>query len=90
MENFDQANQWKLNGECAKCRRRNYCHRDCTAKRKRDEYWKHPEKLMHKVVELQYFEVTNNKDDDSISLRFPIWLGKPPREDKSLETMSCI
>lgn len=37
MENFDQADQWKLNGECAKCRRRNYCHRDCTAKRKRDQ-----------------------------------------------------
>lgn len=37
MENFDQANQWKLNGECAKCRRRNYCHRDCTAKRKKDQ-----------------------------------------------------
>lgn len=56
----------------------------------RDEYWKHPEKIMNKVVELQYFEVTNNKDDDSISLRFPIWMGKPPREDKSLDTMSEI
>ena len=37
MENIDQTNQWELNGECAKCRRRNWCHRDCTAKRKIDQ-----------------------------------------------------
>ena len=37
MENINSADQWKLNGECAKCRRRNYCHNDCTAKRKRDQ-----------------------------------------------------
>lgn len=37
MENINQSNQWELNGECAKCRRRNYCSRDCTAKRKKDQ-----------------------------------------------------
>lgn len=37
MENINQANQWELNGECTKCRRKNYCHKDCTAKRKRDQ-----------------------------------------------------
>lgn len=55
----------------------------------RDEYWKHPEKIMNKVVELQYFEVTNNKDDDSISLRFPVWQGRI-REDKNFEGMNHI
>lgn len=55
----------------------------------RDEYWKHPEKIMNKVVELQYFEITNNKDDDSISLRFPIWQGRI-REDKSFEEMNTL
>lgn len=37
MENINQTNQWELNGDCAKCRRRNYCSRDCTAKRKKDQ-----------------------------------------------------
>lgn len=54
----------------------------------RNEYWKHPEKIMNKVVELQYFEVTNNKDDDSISLRFPIWQGRI--RDKSFEEMNTL
>lgn len=55
----------------------------------RDEYWKHPEKIMNKVVELQYFEITNNKDDDSISLRFPVWMGII-RSDKSFEEMNTL
>lgn len=55
----------------------------------RDEYWQHPEKLLRKVVELQYFEVTNNKDDDSLSLRFPVWMGRI-REDKSLTEMNTL
>lgn len=34
---FDNSEQWKLEGKCTECRRRNYCHNDCTAKRKRDQ-----------------------------------------------------
>lgn len=37
MENSTQTNQWELSGDCTNCRRRNYCSRDCTAKRKKDQ-----------------------------------------------------
>lgn len=36
---FDNSEQWKLEGKCAECRRRNYCHNDCMAKLKRDKYF---------------------------------------------------
>lgn len=36
----------------------------------RDEYFKNPEKIIGKVVRIQYFEETTNKDE-SKSLRFP-------------------
>lgn len=35
MENIPITDQWKLKGECAKCRRANYCHKDCSAHKKR-------------------------------------------------------
>lgn len=34
---INNSDQWKLEGKCAECRRRNYCHRDCTAKRQKDQ-----------------------------------------------------
>ena len=37
MKNINQVNQWELNGDCTNCRRRHYCSRDCTAKRKKDQ-----------------------------------------------------
>ena len=37
MDMINNSEQWKLEGKCAECRRRNYCHNDCTAKRKRDQ-----------------------------------------------------
>ena len=52
-------------------------------------YWSHPELILNKVVEISYFEVSNNKDNDSLSLRFPTWLDRI-RDDKSLENMNCI
>ena len=39
----------------------------------RDRYWKSPELLLGKIVELKCFEVSTDKDG-SRSLRFPIWL----------------
>ena len=40
----------------------------------RAEYWEHPENIIGKVVELKYFEVTqNDKDKTKYSLRFPTW-----------------
>ncbi len=36
------------------------------------EYWEHPEKIIGKVIEVKYFEVTQNeKDKSKYSLRFP-------------------
>ena len=47
----------------------------------RDYYYDFPELLIGKVVEIGYFEVTKNKADDSLSLRFPTWLDRI-RHDK--------
>lgn len=55
----------------------------------RNLYWQHPELLKNKVVEISYFEVTTNKVDDSLSLRFPTWLGRV-RNDKAFEEMNHI
>lgn len=52
-------------------------------------YWEHPETLKDKVVEISYFEVTNNKTDSSLSLRFPTWLGRI-RDDKEFISMNSI
>lgn len=35
MENIPASDQWKLEGECSKCRRANYCSKDCSAIKKR-------------------------------------------------------
>lgn len=55
----------------------------------RDTYWAQPELLINKVVEISYFEVSNNKTNDSLSLRFPTWLGRI-RNDKTIEEMNHI
>lgn len=57
--------------------------------KERDLYWAHPELIKNKVVEVSYFEVSNNQTDDSLSLRFPTWLGRI-REDKTKDEMSHI
>ena len=30
MERIEQNEQWKLQGDCTKCRRNNYCSKPCT------------------------------------------------------------
>lgn len=35
MENIPTSDQWRLEGECSKCRRANYCSKDCSAVKKR-------------------------------------------------------
>lgn len=55
----------------------------------RDTYWAQPELLVNKVVEISYFEISNNKTNDSLSLRFPTWLGRI-RNDKTIEEMNHI
>lgn len=55
----------------------------------RDYYYDYPELLVGKVAEIGYFEVTKNKADDSLSLRFPTWLDRI-RLDKTEQEMTAI
>lgn len=32
---MEDSDQWKLNGDCSKCRRANYCNKNCSARNKR-------------------------------------------------------
>ena len=34
-KNIPISDQWKLEGECGKCRRANYCGKDCSALKRR-------------------------------------------------------
>lgn len=55
----------------------------------RDYYYKRQDLLVGKVVEISYFEATHNREDDSLSLRFPTWLDRV-RQDKTEEDMSSL
>lgn len=55
----------------------------------REDYFRNPEKVVGKVVEIGYFEVTKNRADSSLSLRFPKWLDRV-RLDKQEEDMTAI
>lgn len=35
MPLIDEREQWKLGGDCNKCRRKEYCNKSCTANKKR-------------------------------------------------------
>lgn len=37
MEKIDETEQWLLNGDCSKCRRKNYCSKGCTRYKRRTE-----------------------------------------------------
>lgn len=56
------------------------------SEQERDYYWSHQEELINSVVQISYFEETNNQKDDSISLRFPTWICK--RNDKTAKDIS--
>lgn len=40
----------------------------------REYFWKNKDKLLGRVITVQYFEETTNKKDNSLSLRFPVYL----------------
>lgn len=52
----------------------------------RNTYWANPNKIIGKIVDVQYFEETNNQNDNNISLRFPTI--KSIRLDKTPEDIS--
>ena len=54
--------------------------------KERNTYWANPNKIIGKVVDVQYFEETNNQNDNNISLRFPTI--KSIRLDKTPEDIS--
>lgn len=37
----------------------------------RDYFWKHPEDILGKIIQIKYFEISNNQLNDDYSLRFP-------------------
>lgn len=48
-----------------------------------------PQKVVGKVIDIGYFEVTKNKEETELSLRFPTWLGRV-RLDKDEESMTPV
>ena len=40
----------------------------------RDYFWNNQKELLGRVITVQYFEETTNKKDNSLSLRFPVYL----------------
>lgn len=54
------------------------------------EYWKHPENIIGKVIEVKYFEVTQNeKDKTKYSLRFPTFQHRV-RTDKDEQDITDV
>lgn len=51
---------------------------------KQDEriyFWNHKDEILGKIIEIGYFEITNNQQNDDYSLRFPTF--KWVRNDKT-------
>lgn len=53
------------------------------ADKDRKEIWDNPDKILNKIVKIQYFEETQNQDG-GLSLRFPVFLDI--RDDKDVES----
>ena len=47
----------------------------------KDLYWKHPELLIGKIVNVEYFEITKDKKTNKYAMRFSIWTHRI-RDDK--------
>ena len=54
----------------------------------RELYWNNPELIVGKVVECQYFEVSQNANG-GIGLRFPSWLNRI-RDAKAFDTITDV
>ena len=51
-KNIPISDQWKLEGECGKCRRANYCRKDCSALKRRKT----------KIAQQAYFDFMEKMD----------------------------
>lgn len=49
-------------------------------KEEREDFFAHPEKIVGHIIEIGYFELSQNQNDDGYSLRFPTFKGM--RDDK--------
>lgn len=57
MSNIEMQNeQWKLNGDCSKCRRRDYCTKPCTKCKTRNS------RIMTSFVVSKMLEVMTSKE----------------------------
>ena len=54
--------------------------------KEREEFFNDKDLIIGKVIEVQYFEETENQKDDGISLRFPTY--KQVREDKDADDVN--
>ena len=52
--------------------------------KEREKYFKNPELIIGKIVDIQYFEETTNQENDEISMRFATF--KSIRDDKDEES----
>lgn len=52
----------------------------------RDYYWNNQDEIVGKIVEIKYFEESTNQKDDSISLRFPVFVSV--RSDKTVKDVN--
>ena len=55
----------------------------------RVHFWNHPEELIGKVVEIKFFEVSQNAKTGEYGLRFPTWQGRV-RHDKTDEDITDV
>lgn len=53
----------------------------------RVKYFKNKELLLNKIVTIGYFEISKNKNNNELSMRFPTWKGRV-REDKKEISMN--
>jgi len=62
MEKIPETDQWLLNGNCSKCRRKPYCKTDCTRaqRRRKAEMYSFMESKMNELTGGAYGQIMSN------------------------------
>ena len=55
----------------------------------REYYWKYPEEIVGKIIVINYFEITTNKDGE-VSLRFPTFTGETRFDKDDISDLGAI